>query len=42
MLDVDVIRERLLALHEDRSLPVIPGYDVNSYTLQAHQAEATR
>jgi 2-oxoglutarate ferredoxin oxidoreductase subunit alpha len=42
MLDVDVIRERLLALHEDRSLPVIPGYEVNSYTLQAHQVEATR
>jgi len=42
ILDVDVIRERLLALHEDRELPVIPGYEVNSYTLQAHQAEATR
>ena len=42
ILDVDVIRERLLALHEDRELPVIPGYEVNSYTLQDHQAEATR
>jgi len=42
ILDVDVIRERLLALHEDREMPVIPGYEVNSYTLQAHQAEATR
>ena len=42
ILDVDIIRERLLALHEDREMPVIPGYEVNSYSLQAHQAEATR
>jgi 2-oxoglutarate ferredoxin oxidoreductase subunit alpha len=42
ILDVDIIRERLLALHEDRELPMIPGYEVNSYSLQAHQAEATR
>jgi 2-oxoglutarate ferredoxin oxidoreductase subunit alpha len=42
ILDVDLIRERLLALHEDREMPVIPGYEVNSYSLHAHQAEATR
>ena len=37
-----VIAERILALHEDRELPLIPGYEVNSYALQPHQAEATR
>jgi 2-oxoglutarate ferredoxin oxidoreductase subunit alpha len=42
ILDVDVVADRLLALHEDRELPMIPGYEVNSYTLQPHQAEATR
>ena len=42
LLDVDVVGERLLALHEDREMPLIPGYEVNSYTLQPHQAEATR
>jgi 2-oxoglutarate ferredoxin oxidoreductase subunit alpha len=42
ILDVEVIGERLLALHEGRELPVIPGYEANSYELQPHQAEATR
>ncbi len=42
LLDVEVVAERLLALHEDRVIPLIPGYDVNSYALQPHQAEATR
>ena len=42
ILDVEVVTERLLALHEDREQPLIPGYDVNSYALQPHQAEATR
>jgi 2-oxoglutarate ferredoxin oxidoreductase subunit alpha len=42
ILDVEVIGERLLALHEGRELPVIPGYEANSYVLQPHQAEATR
>jgi 2-oxoglutarate ferredoxin oxidoreductase subunit alpha len=42
ILDVEVIAERLLALHEGREQPVIPGYEVNSYELQPHQAEATR
>ena len=42
ILDVEVIAARLLALHEEREMPVIPGYEVNSYQLQPHQAEATR
>jgi 2-oxoglutarate ferredoxin oxidoreductase subunit alpha len=42
ILDVEVIAERLLALHEEREQPPIPGYEVNSYELQPHQAEATR
>lgn len=42
ILDVDVVAERLLALHEARAMPLIPGYDVNSYALQPHQAEAAR
>ena len=42
ILDVDVVGERILALHEDREQPMIPGYEVNSYQLQPHQAEATR
>jgi 2-oxoglutarate ferredoxin oxidoreductase subunit alpha len=42
ILDVEVIAERLLALHQEREQPVIPGYEVNSYELQAHQTEATR
>jgi 2-oxoglutarate/2-oxoacid ferredoxin oxidoreductase subunit alpha len=42
LLDVDIVGERLLALHEDREQPVIPGYEVNSYALATHQAEATR
>ena len=32
----------ILALHEDREQPMIPGYEVNSYSLQPHQAETTR
>ncbi len=42
MLDVEVIGARILALHEDRELPVIPGYEKFSYQLQPHQMEATR
>ena len=37
ILDVDVIAERILALHEDRALPVVPGYESFSYELQEHQ-----
>ncbi len=42
ILDVEIVAERLLALHEERPMPLIPGYEVNSYSLQPHQAEATR
>jgi 2-oxoglutarate/2-oxoacid ferredoxin oxidoreductase subunit alpha len=38
MLDVEVIAERILALHEERAIPVVPGYDDHSYELQEHQA----
>ena len=42
LLDVDVIRERALALHEGRAQPVVPGYETYGYQLPAHQQEATR
>ncbi|HTD49612.1 MAG TPA: hypothetical protein VK771_03370 [Acidimicrobiia bacterium] len=42
ILDVDVVADRLLALHQSREMPPIPGYEVNSYTLQPHQVQATR
>jgi 2-oxoglutarate ferredoxin oxidoreductase subunit alpha len=38
LLDVEVIAERILALHEGRELPLVPGYDETSYQLQEHQA----
>ena len=37
MLDVEVIADRILALHEDREMPLVPGYDVAGYQLQEHQ-----
>jgi 2-oxoglutarate ferredoxin oxidoreductase subunit alpha len=37
LLDVEVIAERILALHEERPLPVIPGYESFTYELQEHQ-----
>ena len=37
ILDVEVIAQRILALHEDRELPVVPGYEVHTYELQEHQ-----
>ena len=37
LLDVEVIAERILALHEDRELPLIPGYEQFTYQLQEHQ-----
>jgi 2-oxoglutarate ferredoxin oxidoreductase subunit alpha len=42
LLDVDVIRDRILALHEDREQPVVPGYETFTYMLAAHQQEAAR
>jgi 2-oxoglutarate ferredoxin oxidoreductase subunit alpha len=38
ILDVEVIAERILALHEDRELPLVPGYDEHAYQLEAHQS----
>ncbi|HEY8218304.1 MAG TPA: thiamine pyrophosphate-binding protein [Acidimicrobiia bacterium] len=40
LLDVDEVTTRILALHEGRSAPVIPGYEEFTYTLAAHQEEA--
>jgi 2-oxoglutarate ferredoxin oxidoreductase subunit alpha len=37
LLDVELIAERILALHEDRELPLIPGYEKFSYQIQEHQ-----
>ena len=37
ILDVDVIAARILALHEGRELPLVPGYEEFSYQLQEHQ-----
>jgi 2-oxoglutarate ferredoxin oxidoreductase subunit alpha len=37
LLDVELIAERILAFHEDRDLPPIPGYDEMSYELEEHQ-----
>jgi 2-oxoglutarate ferredoxin oxidoreductase subunit alpha len=37
ILDVEVIAERILALHEDREFPIVPGYDEHAYQLEAHQ-----
>jgi 2-oxoglutarate ferredoxin oxidoreductase subunit alpha len=38
LLDIEVIADRILALHEGRELPLVPGYDETSYQLQEHQA----
>ncbi len=37
LLDVELIGERILALHEERPLPPIPGYDIASFEPQEHQ-----
>jgi 2-oxoglutarate/2-oxoacid ferredoxin oxidoreductase subunit alpha len=42
ILDVEMITARILALHEGREQPLIPGYEQFGYQLQPHQAEATR
>jgi 2-oxoglutarate/2-oxoacid ferredoxin oxidoreductase subunit alpha len=42
LLDVDVVRERILALHTDRPLPVVPGYEEFAYEPAPHQQEAAR
>ncbi len=37
LLDVELIAARILAAHEERELPVVPGYETFSYQLQEHQ-----
>ena len=37
LLEVEAIRERILALHLDEPMPVVPGYERYSYALQSHQ-----
>src|SRR5262249_21308662 len=37
LLDVELIAARILALHEERELPPIPGYDEHAYQLLEHQ-----
>jgi 2-oxoglutarate/2-oxoacid ferredoxin oxidoreductase subunit alpha len=37
ILDVEVIAARILALHEDRALPPVPGYDEVAFQPQEHQ-----
>ncbi len=39
LLDVDAIRERILALHRDAEQPIVPGYEKFSYALAAHQEQ---
>jgi 2-oxoglutarate ferredoxin oxidoreductase subunit alpha len=42
MLDVVDVAARILALHEDREQPLVPGYETFGYQIQPHQMEATR
>jgi 2-oxoglutarate/2-oxoacid ferredoxin oxidoreductase subunit alpha len=42
MLDVVDVAARILALHEDREQPIVPGYETYGYRIQPHQMEATR
>ncbi len=37
ILDVEPIAARILAVHEEREQPVVPGYETFSYELQEHQ-----
>jgi hypothetical protein len=37
LLDTDVVAERILACHEERALPSVPGYKEFTYQLQEHQ-----
>jgi 2-oxoglutarate ferredoxin oxidoreductase subunit alpha len=40
LLDVDEVTARILALHEGRPQPVVPGYEEFTYVLAGHQQEA--
>ena len=37
ILDVEEVRARILALHEGRDQPPVPGYDAFSYRIEPHQ-----
>jgi 2-oxoglutarate ferredoxin oxidoreductase subunit alpha len=37
LLDVEVIADRILAFHEGRDIPPIPGYEEHAYQLGEHQ-----
>jgi 2-oxoglutarate ferredoxin oxidoreductase subunit alpha len=39
LLDVDEVRERIRALHEGQSQPLVPGYEEFTYEPAAHQLE---
>lgn len=41
LLDVDEVAARILALHEGRPQPPVPGYEEFAYPLAAHQQEPT-
>jgi 2-oxoglutarate ferredoxin oxidoreductase subunit alpha len=38
LLEVEAITERILALHTEQPIPIVPGYERYSYELQEHQA----
>ena len=40
LLDVEEVTARVLALHEGREQPPVPGYEEYAYALAAHQQEA--
>jgi 2-oxoglutarate ferredoxin oxidoreductase subunit alpha len=42
ILDVEEITARILALHEGRPQPAVPGYEQFTYELQPHQTQPTR
>jgi 2-oxoglutarate ferredoxin oxidoreductase subunit alpha len=39
LLEVDAVRERILALHREEPIPPVPGYDEHAYALRAHQEQ---
>ncbi len=41
LLDVDEVRRRIVALHEGRPQPLVPGYEEFTYQPLPHQLEAT-
>jgi hypothetical protein len=37
LLDTEFVAERILAFHEERALPPVPGYEEFTYQPQEHQ-----